>query len=169
MSHVLDVEGHRLDPWGVGGVGRMVAYGPGGPRDGGLCLLGRGGCPLLALKRSSPLAGLGASSFWCFSLLPRAPALGFGLVAAVTPCVGLSEGFLGLFGACCHGSQLQSLAGWEARQEEVGHVPACREEALGFSFWWWGPLRPRTHSVLLGGQLLLLLGGQKRLEMGKAS
>lgn len=34
------------------------------------------------------------SSFWCFSLLPRAPALGFELAAAVTPCVGLSEGFL---------------------------------------------------------------------------
>ena len=124
MSHVLDVEGHRLDPWEVGRVGRMVAYGPGGPRDGGLCLLGRGGCPLLALKRSSPLAGLGASSFWCFSLLPRAPALGFGLAAAVTPCVGLSEGFLRLFGACCHGSQLQSLAGWEAGQEGGG-ARAC--------------------------------------------
>lgn len=27
MSHVLDVEGRRLDPWGVGGVGRMVALG----------------------------------------------------------------------------------------------------------------------------------------------
>lgn len=27
MSHVLDVEGRRLDPWGVCGVGRMAALG----------------------------------------------------------------------------------------------------------------------------------------------
>lgn len=69
-----------------------------------------------------------ASSFWHFSLQPRALALGFGLVAAVTPCVGFSEGFLGLFGACCHGSQLQSLAGLRLGRKEVG---ACARLPAG--------------------------------------
>lgn len=69
-----------------------------------------------------------ASSFWHFSLQPRALALGFGLVAAVTPCVWLSEGFLGLFGACCHGSQLQSLAGLRLGRKEVG---ACARLPAG--------------------------------------
>lgn len=45
---------------------------------------------------------------------------------------GLSEGFLELFGACCHGFQLQSLAGREAgREGGGGHAPACLEQALG--------------------------------------
>lgn len=98
--------------------------------------LGAERLPLAALKRSSLLAGIRASSFWHFLLLPWALALVFGLVAAVTPCVGLSEGFLELFGACCHGSLLQSLAGPEAEQEGGGGAcpPACWKQALGSFF-----------------------------------
>jgi hypothetical protein len=51
-------------------------------------------------------------------LLHRALVLGIGPLAAVTPVWG-SEGLLQMFGACCHDSQLQSLAGhehWERRR-----------------------------------------------------
>lgn len=49
--------------------------------------------------------------------------------------MGLSDGFLELFGACCHGSQLQSLAGPGAGQEGGGGVcpPARQEQASGLS------------------------------------
>ena len=72
-----------------------------------------GGEAALSRPRSIlPLWLDGASSFQSFSLLPRAPALlSLGLATAMTLCVGLTEGFLGLFGACCYGCQLQGLAG----------------------------------------------------------
>lgn len=93
------------------------------PQDRGLCL-GLGGCPLPTQKPSSPLVRWGFL-FSVFLLLPGPAPLSLGLAAAVTLCVGLTEGFLGLFGACCYGCQLQRLAGWDARQEG-GVVHACR-------------------------------------------
>ena len=115
--------GSQARPLGVGRVGRFVAGGPGGPQDRGLCL-GQGGCPFPTQKRSSPLAGWGFL-FSEFLTSARAPALlSLGLAAAVTLCVGLTEGFLGLFGPCCYGCQLQGLAGWEAGQEG-GVMRAC--------------------------------------------
>lgn len=133
MSHVLDVGGHRLRE----SVGTAGAW-PGGLQDRGLCLLARE-LPL-AIRKHCLLAGTRASSFWCVT----PPGSWLWLVAAVTPCVGLSEGFLELFGACCHGSQLQSLVGHEARQEGGGGMCPPAGSRL------WGPRRPGAHSFLLG-------------------
>ena len=88
------------------------------------CVWGRGAA-LCRPRSLLPLWSDGASSFRCFYFCLGPAPLSLGLAAAVTLCVGLTEGFLGLFVACCYGCQLQCLAGWDARQEG-GVVRACR-------------------------------------------
>lgn len=65
------------------------------------------------------------------------------------PCGALRERLLQMFGARCHDSQLQSLAGlehWEGRR--WGHVPACLELALDLGSGQWGILTSGSFSPL---------------------
>lgn len=119
MSHSLDVEGHRPDPWGwAGSVGPRR---PSGPRP----VSGVGRLPFADPEAFFPYGRMGFL-FSEFLTSARGPApLSLRLATAVTFCVGLTEGFLGLFGACCYGCQLQGLAGWETGQEG-GVMHACR-------------------------------------------
>lgn len=74
--------------------------------------------PLASSHVVSLLSGIRYYSFWYFPLLPRGLALGIGLLTTVTLVWG-SEGLFQLFGACCHDSQLQSLA----RPKDWGMCP----------------------------------------------
>lgn len=113
MSHASEVEGHRQEGGHVGQPGDRLET----------CLLAHStqvwafciGCSrrLAGISRS-PFFSPSWSEIFLFSsfLLHRALALGTGVLAAVTPVWG-SEGLLQMFGACCHDSRLQSLAGHE--------------------------------------------------------
>lgn len=95
MSHSLDVEGHKPDPcggWAGSGVGPRG--GPPGPRP----VSGVGRLPFADPGAFFPYGRMGFL-FQSFSLLPGAQLpTNLRLATAVTFCVGLTEGFLGLFG-----------------------------------------------------------------------
>ena len=85
---------------------------------------GAGRLPFPDPEAFFPSGRMGLPLFRVSHFCPGPALLSLGLAAAVTLCVGLTEGFLGLFGPCCYGCQLQGLAGWEAGQEG-GVMRAC--------------------------------------------
>ena len=178
MSRVLDVEGHRPDPWGLCRVGRTVACGPGGPGEGGLRYSGRGGCPWLAPKGSSPLAELRLPLFGVSHFCPRPRLLAWGW-RLLPPCTGLSGISLAVWGLLpWHPAAEPPRVGGQAGRR-WGHQPVCWERALGSALGGWGvggAPRPWAHSLweaqradcsLLAGCGGGGAGDQRPLEMGK--
>lgn len=85
-------------------------------------------------RRVLPLWLNSSFLFLVFLTSAQGPGSWLGVGGCCHPAPG-SQGFLELFGACCHGTQLQSLPGWETRQEGGGGTSLSAGSGLWAQHW----------------------------------